>query len=113
MKSPRVGERNLEIKNYISEIIYSPEEIQIRLNYSGSSDDSRRNLKNEFTQDGNLFYGVGSRAAAGIGVDRFHSDISKNKSLSARRGWGGQNFANLLITLSNKVHRNRQLLKIG
>ena len=106
-----MGERTLKIKKHISEILYSPEEIQIRLNYSGYSDDSRRNLVVENLQDGASHSCVGSRPAAGIGLDRFDSEILKNKSWNVQRGWGGENLSNLLITMPNTVHGSRRLLK--
>ncbi len=75
IKQPGGAERNLRIKKYISEIKYSPEEIELELNYPSYSVEDAENLGVENLRGGAMRVSAGNtEQVMGGGVTRNNSD---------------------------------------
>ena len=79
LKSPGGADRNIRIKKYISEIKYSPEEIQINLFYNRHQDDDSTFLGGDSLRAVDLRLGAwnSEQAMGGVNVVSNLSDLEK------------------------------------
>jgi site-specific DNA recombinase len=111
IKQPGGAERNLRIKKYISGIKYSPEEIELELNYPSCSVEDAENLSVENLRAGALRSCAGSSEQVTGGVQQGTGWDSSLKVCSRDSGGPKTPEKTFKIIIPNELHKNKRHLK--